>query len=100
MINQAILFTQASAITPASVWLAVSKPAAAMVASPYIDGNETTVATGASHATNATTTGGRRPTCGRCFKCLGRVGAAQDGLLQGRDVIGIAGRHILASCGS
>ncbi len=96
-INQAILFTRQCISDHASIGLVgrIKTGRCYGGITGTIDGNETTVATGASHATNATTTGCRRPTCGRCFKCLGRVGAAQDGLLQGRDVIGIAGRHIL-----
>ena len=96
-INQAVLFTRQCISSHACIVLVGSIKTGRRDGgiTGTIDGNETTVATGASHTTNATTTGGRRATCGRCFKCLGRVGATQDGLLQRRDVIGIARRHIL-----
>ncbi|CAJ1794814.1 hypothetical protein HLBENOHH_00887 [Aeromonas dhakensis] len=59
-----------------------------------VNGDETTIAAGAGHAAN-TTTGGRSPTGSRGFKRLGRVGATQNGLLQGSNVIGIVARHVL-----
>ena len=58
-------------------------------------GNETTVAAGARHTADIAATCGRSTAGSRRFKRLGRIGATQDGLLQGCYVIGIAGRHIL-----
>ncbi len=60
-----------------------------------IYGDETTIAAGTRHAADIATACGRSTAGRRRFKCLGRIGATQNGLLQGRYVIGIAGRHIL-----
>ena len=46
-----------------------------------VDGDKTAVATGTGDAPNTATTGGRCTACGRGFKGLGRVRAAQNGLL-------------------
>ena len=60
-----------------------------------IDGDKTTVATGSGDTTNTATTGGRCTACCRGFKGLGRVGAAQNRLLQGIDLIRSTGGTVL-----
>ncbi len=65
-----------------------------------VDGDKTAVATGTGDAPNTATTGGRCTACCRGFKGLGRVRAAQNGLLQGTDIIRSTCSAVLCQLGS
>ncbi len=68
---------------------------------PYsVDGDKAAVAAGASNTTDAATASGRCATRGRGFKSLGRVSAAQNGLLQCIDIVRSAGCTVLCQLGS
>ncbi|CAJ1786287.1 hypothetical protein LHJMPILO_00926 [Aeromonas veronii] len=64
-----------------------------------VDGDKTAVATGTGDAPNTATTGSRCTACGRGFKGLGRVRTAQNGLLQGIDIIRSACSAVLCQLG-
>ncbi len=68
---------------------------------PYaVDSNKAAVTAGASNTADATTTtGGRCTTRCRSFKSLGRVSAAQNGLLQCIDIARSAGCTVLCQLG-
>ncbi|CAJ1906147.1 hypothetical protein FNBNMHLP_03629 [Aeromonas jandaei] len=64
-----------------------------------VDGDKAAVATGTSNTADATTASSRCTTRGRGFKSLGRVSAAQNGLLQCIDITRSAGCTVLCQLG-
>ena len=64
-----------------------------------VDGDKAAVTAGASNTTDAATASGRCATRGRGFKSLGRVSAAQNGLLQCIDIARSAGCTVLCQLG-